>query len=67
MSDYEVAKQGGQTVVDFGGENSGIRLTINKGRRTLSVFGWYDSMIGIEGGEIALADLLALFEREKRP
>ena len=67
MSDYEVAKQGGQTVVFFGDDHSGISLRINKGVRTISVFGWYDSMVGIAGGEIALADLLVLFERERRP
>ena len=42
--------------------NSGIDITVNKGKKTLSIGGWYDSMVGIESQEITLEEIMNLFK-----
>jgi hypothetical protein len=42
----------------FGGDVSGIRIGHTKSKRLLAVFGWYDTYVGIEGGQIALEQFL---------
>ncbi len=42
----------------FGSERSGIEITYTKTRKSLYVFGWYDTCTGIEGGEISLEHFL---------
>jgi hypothetical protein len=36
--------------------SSGICVTYTKSRRVLPFGGWYDGMVGIEGGEMTLAE-----------
>lgn len=59
-------EKGKQTVIVTNSDRSGIQLTLNKSRGTISLFGWYDSFVGIEGGEIALSDLEELMETRKK-
>lgn len=62
--DYTVEKaKDRQTTVTFSPYGtSGIRMVINKKKRTLDIYGWYDSMVGISGGEISLDTLTELFK-----
>lgn len=46
----------------FLSDRSGIRIDVNKKDRTLSIDGWYDSMVGITGGTISLDDITKLFK-----
>ena len=46
--------------ITFGGRFSGVTVEYVKSRDTFYVFGWYDSIVGIEGGEISRAE----FERQ---
>lgn len=39
--------------------HSGIDITYIKSTNTLRIGGWYDSMVGISGGEISLADFFS--------
>lgn len=41
---------------------SGIDITYVKSSNTLRIGGWYDSMVGISGGEITLADFFSKLE-----
>jgi len=60
-----IKKNGNQKVLysnfDFL-NNSGIDITVNKGKKTLSIGGWYDSMVGIESREITLEEIMNLFK-----
>jgi len=64
-SKVEVKKlKGKQTTIYIGDSKfSGIDITINKKNRSFYVSGWYDSFVGIEGGEILLDDFIKLFEK----
>ena len=42
----------------FGTRNSGVDIQYNRSRREVAIGGWYDSMVGIEGRTVPLADLL---------
>jgi hypothetical protein len=66
--DFEIKKEGSSTVLfsTKGSGRSGIRIDVNKGRRTLSIGGWYDTYVGIESGEISLDEINRLFEREPK-
>lgn len=44
--------------IDWGGKCSGITITYTKSRRCIYASGYYDIFVGIEGGEISLADFL---------
>ena len=46
--------------ITFGDQFAGITITYTKSRDAYYVSGWYDSMVGIEGGEISRAE----FERQ---
>jgi len=46
-----------------GGYGSGISVEIGKTKGTLYISGYYDGMVGIEGGELSLRDLLQLFPK----
>mgnify|MGYP003441073570 CR=1 FL=1 len=49
--------------------HSGIDITYVKSANTLRIGGWYDSMVGISGGEIHLAkflDQLGITEKDCR-
>lgn len=46
--------------------HSGIRIGISKKTRTLDISGWFDSMVGIEGATISMAELEELFKPVKR-
>lgn len=39
--------------------SSGITVSYVKRRRAVGVYGWYDSFVGLEGGEMSLSDFLA--------
>lgn len=39
-------------------QRSGVQVVYTKSRRALSVRGWYDGFVGIEGGEVSLATFL---------
>ena len=39
-------------------EHSGISIDYIKSRKILDISGWYDTMVGIEGDRIPLADFL---------
>lgn len=41
---------------------SGIQIDYIKSRKTFSVFGWYDSCVGIQGKEFTLKELLEHFK-----
>ena len=67
MPGYEVKTQSGQTVVfSTCNYSSGVAIRINKGARTLTVDGWYDSMVGIQGFTIPLDELINLFKPAPR-
>jgi hypothetical protein len=65
------SKLEGNQLVLFSGEgpdtsdNNGIRIDVNKGERTLSISGWYDSCVGISGASISLDDITKLFKPTK--
>ena len=44
--------------INFGGTHSGIDITYIKSKRNLYFRGFYDSMVGIEGGYIPLGAFL---------
>ena len=44
--------------------NDGIRIDVNKGKRTLSISGWYDSCVGIQGATLSLDQINALFNKK---
>lgn len=49
--------------------HSGIDITYIKSANTLRIGGWFDSMVGISGGEITLADFflkLGITEKDCR-
>lgn len=39
--------------------SSGVNVTYVKSSNTLLIGGWYDSMVGISGGKITLADFFS--------
>ena len=43
-------------------DSSGIKIHYTKSRKTIDVFGWYDRIVGIEGGEISLLDFIKQLE-----
>ena len=47
-----------QSVV-VGDGASGIRVSYTKSRRALELSGWFDHFVGIEGGEVGLAEFLS--------
>ena len=55
MSEPIIGKQS----IQFGdGHSEGVLIQYTRSRRTVHVSGWYDSMVGIEGGSIGLAAFL---------
>jgi len=65
--DFEVKKVAGQTVLYFGtSEHSGIGIILNKSRRDLEVYGWYDGCIGISGGVVTMGELEDLMKRKHK-
>lgn len=64
-SDWRVENKRGRISLECGKYGSGIHIDVNKSKRTLSIWGWYDSMVGISGGDISIDELIALFERKK--
>jgi hypothetical protein len=66
---WYIEKRAGQTVLYSPSteySSSGIDITINKGRRTISVGGWYDSVVGISSHEIPIDELMSFFEKQKK-
>jgi hypothetical protein len=59
---YRIDKlRGRPTKIWIGSDSSGIGITINRKARTLHVSGWYDSMVGIEGADVPIDEIVALF------
>lgn len=58
MTGFTRTKDGNQTafVTDRPG-NSGIKIIINKKDQSITVYGWYDSFVGIEGGTISMEEI----------
>jgi len=48
----------GRTLFVNRGPRVGIDIRYVKSRRVLQIGGWYDSIVGIEGGEVALGEFL---------
>lgn len=48
----------GKQSVSFGNASSGVRISYTKCSGNVHVSGWYDHMVGIEGGDIALGNFL---------
>lgn len=61
-------KKGCQTIIWIGNDSGseGIDITINKRRRTLRISGWFDSIVGIQGAEIPLDEIVALFGKRQK-
>ncbi len=49
-----------QITLQCGNASSGIFIEIHKRRRSLCISGRYDHLVGIQGGEISLEDLIGL-------
>lgn len=66
-----VCKLEGNQLVLFSNEapdtcdNSGIRIDVSKKYKTLSISGWYDSCVGIEGATLSLDQITELFKKGK--
>lgn len=62
-----IKKHGNQNILYSNHSNcSGIDITINKRKKTLSIGGWYDSFVGIESQEISLQEVIDLFKENKK-
>ena len=63
MEGWIVKKEKGkQTVLQTPNKHSGIQITVNKKRKSLHFFAWYDSFVGIEGADLTLEDIVQLFK-----
>ena len=68
MNGARVDNERGHITIDFSptlDASSGVRMRLNKSTRTISVYGWYDDMVGIPGGSITLEELTGLFGKPK--
>ncbi len=62
MSGFTVERKKGQPVsIRFGDYSSGVTIVFTKSRQSLGIDGWYDSMVGIEGGSLSLGEFCRVF------
>jgi hypothetical protein len=64
--DLQRDKTGATVLFSKESQSTGIRIGINKGKRTLEVSGWYDSMVGIEGAVISMEELEQLMKPTRK-
>ena len=48
------------------GDRAGIDISYNRSKQSFYISGWYDTMVGIEGEEISLKELLEVFKITKK-
>jgi hypothetical protein len=46
--------------------HEGIRIGVNKGKRTLTIGGWYDGCVGLRCAELSLKEIQDLFQPKKK-
>jgi hypothetical protein len=63
VNGWELQKHGNQFKLVIGGM-SGINVIAQKHRNSLQIGGWYDGIVGIQGQELKLPDILQLLGKK---